>query len=172
MTRIRYTLAAALVALALPSLLRAQATPFDDSLLPRVRALAASVPGERPQAIHVMKILESAGPLRNYVAVDDSTRVASCFPVFQIRWRDRWIVVDAALDSLESGTDDKLLNAVCDAIDVICDSPGDRQARAEQLRTTTGTPVWKVAVRTHSEDWVVLWWPRGEFADIYYIGPL
>lgn len=78
----------------------------------------------------------------------------------------------AALDSLENGTDDKLLNAVCDAIDLICDSPGDRRSRAEQLRTATGTPVWKVAVRTHSDDWVVLWWPRGEFADIYYIGPL
>jgi glyoxylase-like metal-dependent hydrolase (beta-lactamase superfamily II) len=81
------------------SSLAAQTTPFNDSLLSRVRALAASVPGERPQSLHVMKIVESAGPLRNYVAVDDSTRVASCFPVFQIRWRDRWIVVDAALDS-------------------------------------------------------------------------
>ena len=78
----------------------------------------------------------------------------------------------AALDSLESGTDDKLLNAVCDAIDLICDSPGDRRARAEQLRTATGTPVCKVPVRTHADDWVVLWWPRGELADIYYIGPL
>ena len=101
MTRMRCTLVAGLAALALPSLLAAQATPFDDSLLPRIRALAASVPGERPQSIHVMKVLESAGPLRNYVAVDDSTRVASCFAVFQIRWPDRWIVVDAALDSLE-----------------------------------------------------------------------
>lgn len=86
-------------ALALPAVLRAQATPFNDSLLPRVRAMAATVPGERPQSIHVMRILESAGPLRNYVAVADSERVSSCFPVFQIRWRDRWIVVDAALDS-------------------------------------------------------------------------
>jgi hypothetical protein len=78
----------------------------------------------------------------------------------------------AALDSLESGTDDKLLNAVCDAIDLICDHPGDRRARAEQLRTSSGTPIWKVAVRTAFDDWVVLWWPRGGVADIYYIGPL
>jgi hypothetical protein len=40
------------------------------------------------------------------------------------------------------------------------------------LRTLTGTPVWKVPVRTAVDDWVVLWWPRGELADIYYIGPL
>jgi len=100
MTTIRRALAAAgLAALALPPLLRAQAAPYDDSLLARVRALAATTAGERPQTIRVMKILESSGPLRNYVAVADSTRVASCFPVFQIRWRDRWIVVDAALDS-------------------------------------------------------------------------
>jgi hypothetical protein len=77
-----------------------------------------------------------------------------------------------ALTSLDDGTDDKLLNAVCDVIDLICDHPGDRQARAEQLRTTSGTPVWKVPVRTTSDDWVVLWWPRGGVADIYYIGAL
>jgi glyoxylase-like metal-dependent hydrolase (beta-lactamase superfamily II) len=85
--------------LAAPLALRAQASPFNDSLLPRVRAMAAAMPGERPQSVHVMKIVESAGPLRNYVAVDDSERVPSCFSVFQIRYADRWIVVDAALDS-------------------------------------------------------------------------
>jgi hypothetical protein len=78
----------------------------------------------------------------------------------------------AALDALEIGADDKLLNAVCDAIDLICDHLGDRRARAEQLRTTARTPVWKVPVRTSADDWVVLWWPRDGFADIYYIGPL
>jgi hypothetical protein len=77
-----------------------------------------------------------------------------------------------ALTALEAGIDDKLLNAVCDVIDLICDHPGDRQARAEQLRTTSGTPVWKAPVRTASDDWVVLWWPRGGVADIYYIGAL
>jgi hypothetical protein len=77
-----------------------------------------------------------------------------------------------ALTSLEGGTDDKLLNAVCDVIDLICDHPGDRQARAEQLRTVSGTPVRKVPVRTASDDWVVLWWPRGGVADIHYIGTL
>ena len=78
----------------------------------------------------------------------------------------------AALDMLESGADDKLLHAVCDAIDLICDHSGDRRARAEQLPTTSGTPVWKVPVRTSTDDWVVLWRPRGDLADIYYIGPL
>jgi len=86
-------------ALALPAALAAQANPFNDSLLGRVRAVARATPGDRPVSVNVMKIVESAGPLSNYVAGADSTRVPSCFPVFQIRYRDRWIVVDAGLDS-------------------------------------------------------------------------
>lgn len=78
----------------------------------------------------------------------------------------------SALDVLEAGTDAELLNAVCDSLDLICDHPVDRRARAEQLKTAAGTPVWKVVVRSRYDDWVVLWWPRGELADIYYIGPL
>ena len=94
-----FAVLAALSAIAVPGPLFAQATPFNDSLLPQVRALAASVPGERPQSVHVMKIVESTGLLSGSVAGADSIRIPSCFPVFQIRWRDRWIVVDAALDT-------------------------------------------------------------------------
>ena len=87
-----------LAAGALPSALAAQANPFNDSLLDRVRAVARATPGERPRALHLLKVVESAGPLSNYVAVPDSQRVPSCYSAFQIRYRDRWIVVDAALD--------------------------------------------------------------------------
>jgi len=87
-----------LAAGALPSVLAAQNTAFNDSLLDRVRALARATPGERPRSLHVLKVVESAGPLSNYVAVPDSQRVPSCYSAFQIRYRDRWIVVDAALD--------------------------------------------------------------------------
>ncbi len=75
-----------------------QASVFPDSLLDQARALARGGAGERPRAIHVLKLAESTGALSNYVAGADSQRVPSCFPVFQIRWRDRWIVVDAGLD--------------------------------------------------------------------------
>ena len=87
------------LALVMPHALGAQSRSFNDSLFTEVRALADATPGDRPLSLHVLKIVESSGPLRNYVAVDDSDTVPSCFSVFQIRYRDRWIVVDAALDS-------------------------------------------------------------------------
>jgi len=96
LTRLPFAALAALAAFA-PAPLAAQASPWNDSLLERVRALARATPGERPRSLHVMKIVESAGPLSNSVAVADSTRVPGSYPVFQIRWRDRWIVVDAAV---------------------------------------------------------------------------
>ena len=81
-----------------PSRACAQASPWNDSLLERVRALARSVPGERPRSLHVLKIAESSGPLSSFVAGADSQRVPVAYPVFQIRYRDRWIVVDAGFD--------------------------------------------------------------------------
>jgi glyoxylase-like metal-dependent hydrolase (beta-lactamase superfamily II) len=90
--------ACALAGAAAPASLGAQASPFSDSLLDQARALARSGAGERPRAVHVIKLAESTGPLSSYVAGADSQRVPSCFPVFQIRYRDRWIVVDAGLD--------------------------------------------------------------------------
>ena len=78
--------------------LSAQTGPWNDSLLERVRALARSVPGERPRSLHVLKIAEASGPLANYVAGADSQVVPTAMSVFQIRYRDRWIVVDAGFD--------------------------------------------------------------------------
>jgi len=95
---IRAFAALALVALASPLRAGAQASPWNDSLLDRVRALARSVPGERPRSLHVLKIAESSGPLASFVAGADSQIIPVAYPVFQIRYRDRWIVVDAGLD--------------------------------------------------------------------------
>jgi hypothetical protein len=77
-----------------------------------------------------------------------------------------------ALDRLAAGSDDELHDAVCDAIDLICDHGDSAEARREQLRTASGTPLWKVAVRTRHDDWVVLWWPDGTDAQVYFIGDL
>jgi hypothetical protein len=77
-----------------------------------------------------------------------------------------------ALDRLEADTDARLNDAVCDVIDLICDLGDTAEARREQMRTAQGTPMWKVSVRGATEAWVVLWWPVGDDAQIYYIGPL
>lgn len=88
----------ALLILAAASRAAAQTNPWDDSLLERARALARSVPGERPRSLHVLKIAESSGPLASYVAGADSLIVPTAMSVFQIRYRDRWVVVDAGFD--------------------------------------------------------------------------
>ena len=77
-----------------------------------------------------------------------------------------------AIDQLRLGSDADLYGAVCDAINLVCDHGDTAAARREQLRTTSGSPVWKVALRTRHADWVLLWWPVGSDAQIYYIGRL
>jgi hypothetical protein len=83
-----------------------------------------------------------------------------------------WPQAAKVLDALASSHDDALYNAVVGAIDLICDFGDSAEARREQYRTSTGTAVWKVAVRTARDDWVVLWWPSGTDAQIAYIGEL
>lgn len=76
------------------------------------------------------------------------------------------------LGRLAAGSDARLNDAVCDAIDLICDHGDTAEARREQMRTAQGTPVWKVSVRGPNIDWVVLWRPVDDDAQIYYIGAL
>ncbi|NEE03120.1 hypothetical protein [Phytoactinopolyspora halotolerans] len=59
-------------------------------------------------------------------------------------------------------------NAICDAIDLICDRPDSAEARRTALRTRDGNTVWQVAVRGGG-DWVVLGFPRPPDALIAYI---
>ena len=80
--------------------------------------------------------------------------------------------VETVLDQLEAGADVRLLNAVCEAIDLICDHGDTAAARREQLLTQIENLVWKVAVRDGRSSWSVLWWPQGEIARIYYIGEI
>ena len=80
--------------------------------------------------------------------------------------------VEKVLDQLVADADVQLLNAVCDAIDLICDHGDTAAARREQLLTLIEILVWKVAVRDSRSNWSVLWWPQGEIARIYYIGEI
>ncbi len=79
---------------------------------------------------------------------------------------------DHALKALEASDDPQgihILQAVCDTLDLICDHGDSAEARRQQLRTASGQGVWRVQVR--GTGWVVLWWPVGEEAWVYYIGP-
>jgi hypothetical protein len=80
--------------------------------------------------------------------------------------------VELILNGLEKGSDTRLLNAVCDAIDLICDHGDSAKARAQMLITKAGTHIWKTSVRERRFDWCVLWEPQDGLAVIYFIGEL
>jgi hypothetical protein len=78
------------------------------------------------------------------------------------------------LDELEKdASNDRLVDAIWEVLDLITEHPGSAQARRRALRTVSGHSVWLVPVRGHYDDvvWVVLWQPRGDDALITYIGP-
>lgn len=83
-----------------PSVLGGQGNPYADALLRRIRAAAQSIPGPRPRELRYVSLGEARRPLNLSVAIGDTQRVTSVLPVFQIRFADRWIMVDAGSDSI------------------------------------------------------------------------
>jgi hypothetical protein len=78
-----------------------------------------------------------------------------------------------ALDKIETDPDRRALwNAICDAIDLVCDHPDSAEARREAIRLDSGTTLWQVPIHCYLEDddWVLLWCPDGGDAVIFYIG--
>ena len=95
-------LAAVLVSLMVlthPSGAVGQDTPYTPALLTTIRREAQALPGPRPRDLRYLVVAEA--PLRLDMVVADASpdAVTIVFPVFQIRFADRWIMVDAALDS-------------------------------------------------------------------------
>jgi hypothetical protein len=82
-----------------PSIVFGQANPFSDSLLASIRAAAQSIPGPHPRELRYITIGEAHPRLSNFVAGADTQRVTTVFPAFQIRFANRWIMVDAGMDS-------------------------------------------------------------------------
>ena len=77
------------------------------------------------------------------------------------------------LDKIENDpTRHALWNAICNAIDLICDHPDSAEARREAIRMPSGRTVWQVPIRCYVEDenWVLLWRPEGPDATIVYVG--
>ena len=82
------------------------------------------------------------------------------------------IEVELILNGLEQGSDTRLLNAVCDAIDLICDHGDSASARKIMLITIAGTHIWKTPVKDGRYEWCILWEPREDMAIIHFIGEL
>jgi len=76
----------------------AQADPFDEHLLPAVRRLTSAVPGELPNTVRFVTFASVRALASDAVegAPADSATIA--FPVFQIRYKHGWIIVDAGMD--------------------------------------------------------------------------
>jgi hypothetical protein len=77
------------------------------------------------------------------------------------------------LDAIEADPGRHVLwNAICDAIDLVCDRTDSAEARREAIRLPSGATVWQVPIRCPMEDndWVLLWYPDDKDAVIVYVG--
>ena len=81
--------------------------------------------------------------------------------------------VGPVLDKVEHDASRRQLwNAICDAIDLICERPDSAEARREAIRLPSGATIWQVPIRCYVEDddWVLLWYPDDLDAVIVYVG--
>ena len=82
-----------------PAAAAGQENPYSPTLLATVRKAAQALPGARPRELRYLVVAEASLRLDMAVADAGPDPVTIVFPVFQIRFADRWIMVDAALDS-------------------------------------------------------------------------
>ena len=85
-------------ALSLPGQIHGQATQFTGDLLTQARALARAVPGNLPRALHYLKFAETKVPLSAIVEGAGADVVTVAYGVFQVRYADGWIMIDAGVD--------------------------------------------------------------------------
>jgi glyoxylase-like metal-dependent hydrolase (beta-lactamase superfamily II) len=99
---LRMTLPAPLLAAAAvllyPSPTGAQTPTFTDTLLARARAVARAVPGDLPHSLHYLKFAEFKTPLSGAVGGAGDEVVEGAYTVFQVRYSQGWIMVDAGVD--------------------------------------------------------------------------
>lgn len=80
-----------------------QSNPYSESLLTEIRDLASAVPGESPTALRFITYAEWRGPAAYALERAPAESVDVTFPVFQIRYREGWIVIDAGSDREVAG---------------------------------------------------------------------
>jgi glyoxylase-like metal-dependent hydrolase (beta-lactamase superfamily II) len=84
-----------LVALISPATLRSQTNPYSEALLAQVRAAARARPEAGPRSLHFLTFAQAPGTRGGALADGDTSQVVISFAVFQIRFADKWIMVDA-----------------------------------------------------------------------------
>lgn len=82
--------------------------------------------------------------------------------------------VAKTLDEIENDDSRRpLWNAIATALNLICDEPESKRARAKSMGTYQGVAVWRVPIRVESEDhdWGIIWARDGNNAKFFYINP-
>ena len=74
------------------------AQQFDDGLIERVRAASRMVPGDPPVEVRFQRFVNYSGSLAEWVEDAPPDVVQAVIGVFQIRFPDAWILVDAGAD--------------------------------------------------------------------------
>ncbi len=85
--------------------LGAQSNPYTDSLLATVRLLGHAIPGELPSAIGYLSVVDDSVPESDFVGGAPKTRTFEVTPVFQVRFRAGWVMVDAGMSHKAAGND-------------------------------------------------------------------
>jgi len=86
------------VSITCAGLVHAQTGVWTDSFLGRVRATATMVPGTLPQSVRVLRLAAEEPHQSEVLDGGGNERFRMTYPVFQIRFTDGWIMVDAGFD--------------------------------------------------------------------------
>jgi glyoxylase-like metal-dependent hydrolase (beta-lactamase superfamily II) len=79
--------------------MQAQSGDWTDSLLGKIRAAATMIPGTLPASVHVMRLAPPREvPLSAVLDGGGKEPIHMAWSVFQIRFTDGWIMVDAGMD--------------------------------------------------------------------------
>ncbi|HWZ59913.1 MAG TPA: MBL fold metallo-hydrolase [Gemmatimonadaceae bacterium] len=97
------TLAVAWILMASAQPVCAQDSSYTDVLPQDVRARARAVPGELPIAVRYLNFMDDSSPASDAVDGAPHARINEVTPVFQVRYRQGWIMVDAGMTHAMAG---------------------------------------------------------------------
>jgi glyoxylase-like metal-dependent hydrolase (beta-lactamase superfamily II) len=103
MSYIRYVILAALFVV--------RGHPYDNALLKDVRAQARAIPWDLPLSVRYLSAQDDSTPASDAVDGAPHRRTYEVTPVFQIRYRRGWIMVDAGMTRQMAGTDGQFSDA-------------------------------------------------------------